>query len=55
MTYEQVSELETVERLLKERNEKKYYISLLQEGKSEEVIELLSRDLNTIDEAIQLK
>lgn len=48
-------ELATIERLLKERDMKELYIELLKTGNTEKVIELLQRDIDTINESIQSK
>ena len=48
-------ELETIERLLKERDNKKLYIELLKNGDISKVIDLLERDIDTINEAIANK
>ena len=48
-------ELATIERLLKERDTKEFYIELLKAGNTEKVIELLQRDVNTINESVQNK
>lgn len=48
-------ELATIERLLKERDTKEFYIELLKAGNAEKVIELLQRDVDTINESIQAK
>ena len=48
-------ELATIERLLKERDSKEFYIELLKAGNTEKVIELLQRDVDTINESIKTK
>ena len=48
-------ELATIERLLKERDTKEFYIELLKAGDTEKVIELLKRDVDTINESIKTK
>lgn len=48
-------ELATIERLLKERDAKEFYIELLKAGNVEKVIELLQRDVDTINESIKNK
>ena len=48
-------ELATIERLLKERDTKELYIELLKAGNTEKVIELLQRDVDTINESIKNK
>ena len=48
-------ELATIERLLKERDNKEFYIELLKAGNIDKVIELLQRDVDTINESIQAK
>ncbi len=47
-------ELATIERLLKERDTKELYIELLKAGNAEKVIELLQRDVDTINESYQV-
>ena len=48
-------ELATIERLLKERDAKEFYIELLKNGNVDKVIKLLKRDVDTINESIQSK
>ena len=48
-------ELATIERLLKERDNKQFYLDLLKEGKIDIVIKLLQRDVDTINESIANK
>lgn len=48
-------ELATIERLLKERDAKLEMINLLNSGNVEKVIALLERDVKTIDESIKAK
>lgn len=48
-------ELATIERLLKERDTKQFYVELLKAGNIEKVIELLERDIATINESIKTK
>ena len=48
-------ELATIERLLKERDMKELYIELLKSGNVDKVIELLQRDVDTINESIKSK
>ena len=48
-------ELATIERLLKERDSKEFYIELLKNGNVEKVIELLQRDVDTINESMKAK
>lgn len=52
---EEEMELQTIERILKERDLKKLYIELLKDGKVDKVIALLQRDVDTINESIQNK
>lgn len=48
-------ELSTIERLLKERDTKELYIELLKLGQIQKVIDLLQRDVDTINESIKAK
>jgi hypothetical protein len=48
-------ELATIERLLKERDAKLELIELLKSGNTQKVIDLLERDVKTINESIQVK
>ena len=48
-------ELATIERLLKERDTKELYVELLKAGNTQKVLELLERDIKTINESIQNK
>jgi hypothetical protein len=48
-------ELATIERLLKERDAKLELINLLKDGQVQKVIDLLERDVKTINESISTK
>lgn len=48
-------ELSTIERLLKEKDLKLLYLELLKSGDVQKVIELLERDIKTIDKSLETK
>jgi hypothetical protein len=52
---DRMPELATIERLLKERDAKLELIDLLKNGQTKKVIDLLERDVKTINESIQTK
>lgn len=54
-TGDEMPELATIERLLKERDAKLELINLLKDGQTQKVIDLLERDVNTINESIKAK
>jgi hypothetical protein len=54
-TGDEMPELATIERLLKERDAKLELIDLLKAGQTQKVINLLERDVKTINESIQAK
>lgn len=55
MEMEEEMELATIERLLKEKDTKQFYLELLKKGEVQQVIELLERDIATINEALKTK
>lgn len=50
---EEDMELSTIERLLKEKDLKLFYIELLKSGDVQKVINLLERDVNTIETSLE--
>jgi hypothetical protein len=55
MEGDNMPELATIERLLKERDAKLELINLLKDGQVQKVIDLLERDVKTINESISTK